>query len=187
MSNSGISAIRSVTTGAGHLAKLKAQYCHTGSALRKRYASRKQPNSAQLSDVPGEIDGSEKNVSLVLACLGVLVGIFSFQFWLLDLNSGISQSATGTDITVPSLVIIAKRRLVVFTSRLDPSAQMLFVFGCIVLWGSATIHFWRIISITADKFYLALGLFFTMVGGMFVQVITSNYNAGASIGIWMAL
>jgi hypothetical protein len=67
-------------------------------------------------------------------------------------------------------------------SSLDASSQVLLVFAGIVLYfgGSAIIHFWHQIYLTADKFYLALGLFFTMIGGMFVQVITGNYKTGAA-------
>lgn len=79
-------------------------------------------------------------------------------------------------------VFLARHKIAALARRLDPSGQLLLGFAFVVLCfgGSAAIHFWNQISVTADKMYLALGLFFTMVAGMFVQVITSNYKAGAS-------
>jgi hypothetical protein len=80
------------------------------------------------------------------------------------------------------VIFFNKRRVVAVAHRLDASGQLLLGFACIVFFfgGSAAIHYWQRLYLTADKFYLALGLFFTMVAGMFVQVITSNYKAGAT-------
>jgi hypothetical protein len=85
-------------------------------------------------------------------------------------------------LAVLSIVLLNKRRLIALASRLDASGQLLLAFACVVFYfgGSAAIHYWQRMYLTADKFYLALGLFFTMVGGMFVQVITANYKAGAA-------
>jgi hypothetical protein len=78
-------------------------------------------------------------------------------------------------------LFLNEKRLLELKGRLDASCQLLLTFAGIVLYfgGSATIHYWHQISFAADKFYLALGLFLTMVGGMFVQVITGNYRVGA--------
>lgn len=80
------------------------------------------------------------------------------------------------------IVLFNKRRFGALVRRLDASGQLLFGFACIVFYfgGSAAIHYWQRMYLTADKFYLALGLFFTMVGGMFVQVISANYKSGAA-------
>jgi hypothetical protein len=79
-------------------------------------------------------------------------------------------------------LFLNEKRLVELKNRLDASRQLLLTFAGFVLYfgGSATIHYWHQISLAADKFYLALGLFLTMVGGMFVQVITGNYRVGAA-------
>jgi hypothetical protein len=84
--------------------------------------------------------------------------------------------------TVFLVILLNKRRIATLTRQLDASGKLLLCFAGVVLCfgGSAGIHFWNQISVSGDKMYLALGLLLTMVAGMFVQVITSNYKAGAS-------
>jgi hypothetical protein len=83
---------------------------------------------------------------------------------------------------VLAVVLLNKRRITTLTGQLDASGKLLLCFAGVVVCfgGSAVIHFWNQISVSGDKMYLALGLFITMVAGMFVQVITSNYKAGTS-------
>ena len=68
-------------------------------------------------------------------------------------------------------------------SALSSGAKVLLVFGFIVtVFGVAVIvKYWRDILGAADLFMFATGLFLTMIGGMFVQVLTANYRAGRSL------
>lgn len=85
-------------------------------------------------------------------------------------------------IAIIIVVFFARHEIGNLTRQLDSSSRLLFGFACVVAYfgGTAVIHYWHQISLSADRFYLALGLFFTMVAGMFVQVIAANFKGDSA-------
>jgi len=55
-------------------------------------------------------------------------------------------------------------------------AIILIAFGAI-----AIAHYWEIIKQREDLAFTVIGLLLTMVGGMFVQVLTANYKSGSPL------
>jgi hypothetical protein len=60
---------------------------------------------------------------------------------------------------------------------------VLIAFVCVVaVFGLATlVHYWPTIRGSSNDIYYAVWLFLTMVGGMFVQVVTANYRSGQQL------
>ena len=64
--------------------------------------------------------------------------------------------------------------------KISSGTKVLITFAIIVLiLGTITIlRYWSFFEKSADNFLFGIWLFLTMIAGMFVQVIVSNYNAG---------
>lgn len=65
--------------------------------------------------------------------------------------------------------------------RVSPSGRrVLLYFSAVVgLFAVLTVaKYWRLLIANEDTVYFAIGLFLTMVAGMFVQVLSSNYREG---------
>lgn len=68
-------------------------------------------------------------------------------------------------------------------SPVPPGTTVLIVFTIIlVLFGAMTIvRYWPVVTQRADSIFFATWLLLTMIGGMFVQVVSSNYRAGREL------
>src|SRR5262249_49667684 len=77
-----------------------------------------------------------------------------------------------------SVVLLLRHALMSGFMQLDFAARFLTGFALVVvLFGlSALITYRHSISVSPDRAYEAVGLFFAMVAGMFVQVLAGNYT-----------
>lgn len=57
------------------------------------------------------------------------------------------------------------------TGVLGSFAALLLLFAAIAVW-----RYWERVTALGDTLFLAIGLLLTMAGGMFVQVLSSNYT-----------
>jgi len=64
--------------------------------------------------------------------------------------------------------------------RFSPGQRVLLCFAAILLVAlvPTLVRYWPAITANSDLILFALWLFFTMIAGMFVQVIVDNYQAG---------
>lgn len=67
-----------------------------------------------------------------------------------------------------------------FLAKLEAGQRILLAFGMIVfVFGIVTvIQYWDRITQYEDTIYYVVWLFLTMIAGMFVQVLSSNYTSG---------
>ena len=79
-----------------------------------------------------------------------------------------------------ALIVLLTRKLIY---DVDAGSKFLLGFLFVILYFgfSALVHYRRQVVLSEDKFYLAVGLFFTMAAGMLVQVISSNYKRDARL------
>jgi hypothetical protein len=93
--------------------------------------------------------------------------------WLWISSSDLRSAAFG--IAILLLIVWVKRRQVVsFVSRLGPATQVLSGFSLLVIIfaTAALVHYRALLN--ADLVFLAVGLLFAMMFGMFVHVLVSN-------------
>jgi hypothetical protein len=115
-------------------------------------------------------------VMSAIAAVGVSVGIYTSHFnFAVIFRYEVTYHIIFL-VVVLSLLLFEYSRMVL--RGLDISQRLLLGFAIIVFYFAfaAIVHYRQHIAVSADTFFLGIGLFLIMTAGMLVQVITSNYK-----------
>jgi len=127
--------------------------------------------------------------AIVITIFGAVLNIFLPYF---DLTVNQFTKWLGKKSAPPSVEWLGGKSSAIITTQstdlpvtkstwsLSPAQKVLGAFAIIVIIYGILIlrRYWHVLKDNEDSVYFALGLFLTMIAGMFVQVLASNYKLG---------
>lgn len=107
-------------------------------------------------------------VPLLLSIIGSMLGLVSKRVAVRDAVAHAERVTRSVDPSQPP-----KPPMPAGQKVLVGFAVIVAVFGLLMI-----VRYWSFLKQNQDVVFFAVGLFLTMIGGMFVQVVVANYKAG---------